>query len=119
MRGGPLQQSRRSGGASEHHQPAGDAAWDGAEELPMDLWCVALLPSSGQRRARPRWLRSDGRFSLAADQAWTVIEPATAARRLQHWLEVHGRNPAVRDRFQLVPVLAPPPPQACSAKGLG
>lgn len=118
-RGGLLPQSRGSDGARDRHQPAGDAAWNGAAELPMDLWCVALLPDSGQRRARPRWLRSDGRFSLAADQAWTVIEPATAARRLQHWLEVHGRNPAVLDRFQLVPVLAPPPSQACSAKGLG
>jgi hypothetical protein len=79
----------------------------------MDLWRVALLPDSGHRRARPRWLCSDGRFSLAPDQAWTVVEPATAARRLQHWLELHGRDPAMLNRWQLVPV--PPADPVCTS----
>lgn len=61
----------------------------------MDLWRVALLPDSGHRRARPRWLCSDGRFSLAPDQAWTVVEPT------------------MLNRWQLVPV--PPADPVCTS----
>lgn len=73
----------------------------------MGLWRVALLPESEHSRARPRWLCSDGRFRLIQDQAWTVAEPQQAAQRLQHWLAVHGRDPRLLQRLQLVPVTAP------------
>ena len=72
----------------------------------MNLWRVVLLPGTGCSRARPRWLCSDGRFSLAAEEAWTVVDPATAGRRLQQWLALRGHAPARLHRFQLVPSTA-------------
>lgn len=69
----------------------------------MALWRVALLPGSNGSRARARWLQSDGRFSLASDEALTVVDPATAARRLQQWLQLRGHTNSRLHRLQLVP----------------
>jgi hypothetical protein len=69
----------------------------------MALWRVVLLPGSGCSRARPRWLCRDGRFSLVADEALTVVDPTTAARRLQQWLQLRGQDFTRLHRLQLVP----------------
>ena len=53
---------------------------------------------------RARWLCSDGRFRLDERRAWTVVDPATAARRLRGWLELHGLEAARLQRLRLVPV---------------
>lgn len=70
----------------------------------MALWRVALLPGSSASRARVRWLRGDGHFTVAPERAWTVVDPEMAARRLQHWLATHGRDPVLLNRLRLVPV---------------
>jgi len=72
----------------------------------MALWCIALTPPRGSRRARPRWLCGDGLFRLHSERALTVADPATAALRLQQWLSLRGRNQAALERLQLVPVAA-------------
>jgi hypothetical protein len=72
----------------------------------MSPWCVALLPQTQRTRARVRWLDSDGRFTVASERAWTVVEPETAARRLQLWLTAHGRDRVRLQRLRLLPVSA-------------
>ena len=68
----------------------------------MAPWRVALLP--GSPPARVRWLGCDGRFTVAAERALTVVDPETAARRLQLWLAAHGRDRVLLHRLQLLPV---------------
>lgn len=72
----------------------------------MAPWRVALLPQNHLTRARVRWLDSDGRFTVASERAWTVLEPETAARRLQLWLAAHGRDRVRLQRLRLLPVIA-------------
>lgn len=74
----------------------------------MALWRVALLP--GSPPGRVRWLACDGRFTVAAERALTVVDPETAARRLQLWLATHGRDPVLLHRLQLLPVTHSNPP---------
>lgn len=58
-----------------------------------------------QRIARPCALAAgDGHFTVAPERAWTVVDPEMAARRLQHWLATHGRDPVLLNRLRLVPV---------------
>lgn len=85
----------------------------------MSIWRVALLPSSSPSRARVRWLASDGRFTVATTRAWTVADPQTAARRLQHWLSAHGRDPAMLQRLRLLPDLDPDEHPEVRADGVG
>jgi len=69
----------------------------------MASWRVLLMPPSGMQRARPRWLRADGGFSLNHRHAWQVAEPSCAALRIQGWLSLKGRGVGVLERMRLVP----------------
>jgi hypothetical protein len=63
-------------------------------------WSIVLESEHG---LRPRWLCSNGRFSANASLALRLVCPEVAARRVQHYMELHGWPPEVMDRFRLVP----------------
>ena len=74
--------------------------------LPMahpHRWSVTLA-ASGLRH--PRWLDEDGHFSSDPARALRLAAPEVAVQRVQMFLEIHGWDPAVIERFRLVP--APP-----------
>ena len=68
----------------------------------MDRWRIQLLPPQGMQRARPRWLRPDGGFSLDQRRAWEVMEPRSASERIQCWLELKGHGTCYLQRMRLV-----------------
>jgi hypothetical protein len=69
----------------------------------MALWCVVLPPLPNARRARPRWLSSEGHFSHDPGQAWTVADPQTAVARLPRWIANRDWDPDLLQRLRLVP----------------
>lgn len=89
------------------------AQWRTAEECSMppaggpNLWSVSL---ASPRTRRPRWLGDNGRFTSDPARALRLVSPEVAAQRVQHFLQIHGWEPAVMERLQLVP--APPAPAA-------
>ncbi len=68
----------------------------------MATWQVLLMPPSGMQRARPRWLRADGGFSLHHRLAWQVVEPSCAVQRIQRWLKWKRHGARVLERMRLV-----------------
>ncbi|MFM7266443.1 MAG: hypothetical protein ACKOZW_12815 [Cyanobium sp.] len=72
----------------------------------MTLWSVSL---ASPRTRRPRWLGENGRFTSDPARALRLVSPEVAAQRVQHFLEIHGWEPVVMERLQLVPA-----PQAVS-----
>ena len=68
----------------------------------MARWCVLLLPPSGMRRARPRWLCGEGRFSLHNQRAWVVVDPGAARQRIGIWLSAKGYGLELLQRMRLV-----------------
>lgn len=65
-------------------------------------WRVLLWPPSPLTRARPRWLRADGGFSLDPARALLVVDDAVAAERIQGWLIGKQRPLGYLQRMQLV-----------------
>lgn len=66
-------------------------------------WSVTL---AGPRQGRPRWLDENGHFSSDPSRALRLANPEIAVQRIQAFLELHGSDPAMIERFRLVP--APP-----------
>jgi|LakMenEpi03Aug12_release.lakeMendotaPanAssembly.Ray.scaffolds.fasta_scaffold865746_2 hypothetical protein len=64
------------------------------------LWSVSL---ASPRTRRPRWLAENGRFTSDPARALRLVSPEVAAQRLQRFLQIHGREPAIMERLQLVP----------------
>ena len=54
------------------------------------------------RRAQPRWLCSEGCFSLQGQRAWEVVDPGAARQRLCAWLSAKGHDPELLQRMRLV-----------------
>lgn len=67
-------------------------------------WSVTLA-ASGHRH--PRWLDENGHFSSDPSRALRLITPEVAVQRVQAFLEVHGWEPQVLERFRLVPAPIP------------
>lgn len=65
-----------------------------------NLWSVSL---ASPRTRRPRWLAENGRFTSDPARALRLVSPEVAAQRLQRFLQIHGREPAIMERLQLVP----------------
>ena len=90
--------------AGTTHQRA--AQWRTAQTCPMSppggsqLWSVSL---ASPRTRRPRWLAENGRFTSDPARALRLVSPDVAAQRVQRFLQIHGREPAVMERLQLVP----------------
>lgn len=63
-------------------------------------WSITL---ETQRGLRTRWLGVNGRFSSNASLALRLVSSEVAARRVQHYMQLHGWPPEVMDRFRLVP----------------
>jgi hypothetical protein len=82
----------------------------------MARWRILLLPPAGMRRARARWLRADGGFSVHGQQAWQVAEPRCAAQRVQRWLQLKGRGAAMLERMRLVHGCSNPAAEATSSQ---
>jgi hypothetical protein len=72
---------------------------------PLQRWSVTLV-ASGHRH--PRWLDENGHFSSDPNRALQLITPEVAVQRVQAFLEVHGWEPQVLERFRLVPAPTPP-----------
>jgi hypothetical protein len=66
-------------------------------------WSVTL---AGPSQGRPRWLDENGHFSSDPSRALRLANPEIAVQRIQAFLELHGSDPAMIERFRLVP--APP-----------
>ncbi|MEB3158828.1 MAG: hypothetical protein VKK03_05135 [Synechococcus sp.] len=85
-------------------------------------WSVTLVASSGRH---PRWLDENGHFSSDPARALRLSAPEVAVQRLQEFMELHGWQVDVLNRFRLVP--SPPlresrmarlqPLQACPWQG--
>jgi hypothetical protein len=75
-----------------------------------NLWSMRLLSS---RTRRPRWLGEDGRLTSDPQRALRLRNPELAAQRAQQFLRLHGGDPALLERFALVPA-----PQAPRCLGL-
>lgn len=78
------------------------------------LWSVSL---ASPRTRRPRWLAENGRFTSDPARALRLVSPEVAAQRVQRFLQIHGREPAVMERLQLVP--APELPAAAVSATTG
>ena len=63
-------------------------------------WSVTLA-AAGDRH--PRWLDENGHFSSDPARALRLASPEVAVQRVQTFLELHGWDPAVIERFRLVP----------------
>ena len=63
-------------------------------------WSVALVSNKARR---VRWLAENGRFTSDPEKALRLLSPEVAARRVQTFMEIHGWEPEVMERFQLVP----------------
>jgi hypothetical protein len=63
-------------------------------------WSVTLA-TAGDRH--PRWLDENGHFSSDPARALRLASPEVAVQRVQTFLELHGLDPAVMERFRLVP----------------
>jgi len=63
-------------------------------------WSVTLV-AAGDRH--PRWLDENGHFSSDPGRALRLTSPEVAVQRVQAFLELHGWDPAVMERFRLVP----------------
>ena len=63
-------------------------------------WSVTLA-AAGHRH--PRWLDENGHFSSDPARALRLSAPEVAVQRVQSFLELHGWDPAVIERFRLVP----------------
>jgi hypothetical protein len=81
-----------------------------------NLWSVRLL---SPRTRRPRWLGENGRLTSDPERALRLRNPELAAQRAQQFLRLHGGDPALLERFALVPAPQAPrcsgvvqPPQA-------
>jgi len=66
-------------------------------------WSVTLV-AAGDRH--PRWLDENGHFSSDPGRALRLTSPEVAVQRVQTFLELHGWDPAVMERFRLVPAPA-------------
>jgi hypothetical protein len=62
-------------------------------------WSVTLV-AAGDRH--PRWLDENGHFSADPGRALRLTSPEVAVQRLQAFLELHGLDPSVMERFRLV-----------------
>jgi hypothetical protein len=69
------------------------------------LWSVSL---ASPHTRRPRWLAENGRFTSDPTRALRLVNPEVAAQRVQRFLQIHGREPAIMERLQLVPAPAMP-----------
>lgn len=74
-------------------------------------WSVTL---AGPTHRRPRWLDENGHFSCDPSRALRLVSAEVAVRRIQLFLELHGSDPAMIERFRLVP--APPHTMPSGAK---
>ena len=63
-------------------------------------WSVTLAVG-GDRH--PRWLDENGHFSSDPTRALRLASPEVAVQRVQTFLELHGWDPSVMERFRLVP----------------
>ncbi len=70
---------------------------------PSNLWSVRLV---SRRTQRPRWLAENGRLTSDPARALRLLSPELAAQRAQHFLRLHGSDPVLLERFQLVPAPA-------------
>lgn len=70
-------------------------------------WSVSLAST---RSRRPRWLAENGRFTSDPARALRLVSADVAAQRLQQYLRIHGKEPSLMERLQLVP--SPPLPPA-------
>lgn len=66
-------------------------------------WSVTLAAAG---RRHPRWLDENGHFSSDPARALRLAAPEVAVQRVQSFLELHGWDPAVIERFRLVPAPA-------------
>jgi len=76
-------------------------------------WSITLVASSDRH---PRWLDENGHFSSDPARALRLASPEVAVQRVQEFLRLHGWDPAVLDRFRLVP--APVLLETPAARGL-
>jgi hypothetical protein len=63
-------------------------------------WSVTLA-AAGDRH--PRWLDENGHFSSDPTRALRLASSEVAVQRVQAFLELHGWDLAVIERFRLVP----------------
>ncbi len=66
--------------------------------------------ASGRSR-RARWLSESGRLTSDPARALRLVSPEVAAQRVQQFLRIHGWEPEVIERFQLVPAPLVPQPE--------
>lgn len=71
---------------------------------PSNLWSVRLM---SPRTRRPRWLAENGRLTSDPGRALRLLSPELAAQRAQQYLRLHGGDPVLLERFQLVPAPQP------------
>jgi hypothetical protein len=76
-------------------------------------WSITLAASSDRH---PRWLDENGHFSSDPTRALRLASAEVAVQRVQAFLSLHGWDPAVLDRFRLVP--SPVLRETPSARGL-